>query len=96
MYGYLFLDVDNNNRKTKTYDKNQNSKDIGATWIKWKPNVVASLEAWQTQWNTRNSEAIKTRHAEDGRIETRSQLDFEDQDYLLVYVRVKILLMLSK
>ena len=96
MYGYLFLDVYNNNRKTKAYDKNQNSKEIGATWIKWKPNVVASPELWQAQWNTRNIEAIKTHHAEHGRIETRSQLDFEDQDYLLVYVRVKILLMLSK
>ena len=42
------------------------------------------------------TEAIKPRHAEYRRIETRSQLDFEDQDYLLVYVRVKILLMLSK
>ena len=31
MYGYLFLDVYNNNRKTKAYDKNQNSKEIGAT-----------------------------------------------------------------
>ena len=31
MYWYLFLDVYNNNHKTKTDDKNQNSKEIGAT-----------------------------------------------------------------
>lgn len=60
--------------------------DVGAVLIQLKPDSMPNVEAWQTELNARQDEAIETLKVEGVRVESWFHVALEGKDYLIAYM----------